>query len=276
MRTVKLAHDIAVPVLGQGTWRMGEQPGRRKEETDALRMGVELGMTVIDTAEMYGNGATETFLADALEGLRDRVTLVSKVYPHNAGGVRLERACEDSLTRLKTDYLDLYLLHWRGAVPLAETVAGMTKLAQAGKIRAWGVSNLDLTDLGELADAGGEACATDQGLYNVTRRGPEFDLLPALRARGQSAIAYSPVEQGRLPANGALRHVADRHGVSTYEIALAWTIRNPGVVAIPKAADIAHVRQNRHAADLTLTEEDLSTLDKDFPAPTRKTSLDML
>ena len=276
MRTIDLARDLSVPVLGQGTWRMGERPDRRKAEAAALRAGVDLGMTLIDTAEMYGEGATESFLGDALSGLRHKVALVSKVYPHNAGGIRLERACEASLGRLQTDHLDLYLLHWRGAVPLAQTVDGMEKLRQAGKIRAWGVSNLDLADLEELGKAGGGACATDQILYNITRRGPEFDLLPSLRARGMSVMAYSPVEQGRLPTGGALQQVADHHGVTAYEVALAWAIREAGVVAIPKASSLAHVRQNRQAADLNLTAEDLSALDRAFPPPGGRTSLQML
>ncbi len=276
MRTIDLANKLSVPVLGQGTWRMGERPDRRKAEEAALRAGIDLGMTLIDTAEMYGEGATESFLGDALSGLRHKITLVSKVYPQNAGGIRLERACEASLGRLRTDHLDLYLLHWRGAVPLAQTVDGMERLRQAGKIRAWGVSNLDLADLEELGKAGGGACATDQILYNITRRGPEFDLLPSLRARGMSVMAYSPVEQGRLPTGGALQQVADRHGVTAYQVALAWAIREAGVVAIPKAASLVHVRQNRQAADLDLTAEDLSVLDEAFPPPAGTTSLEML
>ena len=276
MRTIDLANKLSVPVLGQGTWRMGERPDRRKAEEAALRAGIDLGMTLIDTAEMYGEGATESFLGDALRGLRHKITLVSKVYPQNAGGIRLERACEASLGRLRTDHLDLYLLHWRGAVPLAQTVDGMERLRQAGRIRAWGVSNLDLADLEELGKAGGGACATDQILYNITRRGPEFDLLPSLRARGMSVMAYSPVEQGRLPTGDALQQVADRHGVTAYQVALAWAIREAGVVAIPKAASLVHVRQNRQAADLDLTAEDLSVLDEAFPPPAGTTSLDML
>ena len=205
MRRVPLPGGTQVPALGQGTWGLGEDAGRRRQETEALRTGVDLGMTVIDTAEMYGDGATERFLGDALAGLRDRLFLVSKAYPQNAGRGQLERACEDSLRRLRTDHLDLYLLHWRGAVPLAETVEGMEALRAAGKIAAWGVSNLDTADMGELFRAGGAECATDQVLYNVTRRGPEFDLLPALRERRVPATAYSPVEQGRLPTGGALQ-----------------------------------------------------------------------
>ena len=216
MRTLDLPGLGPAPVMGQGTWRMGERAERRRTETDALRLGVELGMTVIDTAEMYGDGATESFLGEALAGLRDRVTLVSKVYPHNAGRGRIEPACEASLKRLRTDRLDLYLLHWRGSVPLAETVEGMEALRRAGKIRAWGVSNLDPNDMRELAGVGGAACATDQVLYNITRRGPEFDLLPALAARGVPVTAYSPVEQGRLPSRrraGASGRAPRRHAL---------------------------------------------------------------
>ena len=256
---------------------MGETPGRRRAEADALRLGVELGLTTIDTAEMYGDGATESFLGEALAGLRDRVVLVSKAYPQNADRRRLARACEASLARLRTDRLDLYLLHWRGAVPLAETVEGMEALRRAGKIRAWGVSNLDLADMDELRAAGaGAACATDQVLYNVTRRGPEFDLLPALAARGVPVTAYSPVEQGRLPLGGALQVVADRHGVTAYQVALAWVIRGASVLAIPKAADPAHVRQNREALDLALTARDLAEIDGQFAPPRRATRLEML
>jgi diketogulonate reductase-like aldo/keto reductase len=276
MRHVALTPDLRVPALGQGTWRMGEAPARHAAETAALREGVALGMTLIDTAEMYGDGATETFLGKALAGLRDAVFLVSKVYPQNAGGVRLERACEASLRRLQTDRIDLYLLHWRGSIPLAETVRGMEGLVAAGKIRAWGVSNLDTDDMDELVRAGGSGCVTDQILYNVTRRGPEFDLLPALARRGMSAMAYSPVEQGNLPAGGALAAVAQRHGATAYQVALAWAMRRPEVIAIPKAATLAHVRENRAAADLVLTAEDLAAIDAAFPPPHRKAPLDML
>jgi diketogulonate reductase-like aldo/keto reductase len=276
MRHVSLSPTLSVPALGQGTWRMGEQPSRAATETAAIREGIALGMTLIDTAEMYGEGDTETFLGQALAGLRDQVFLVSKVYPQNAGGARLERACEASLRRLKTDRLDLYLLHWRGSIPLAETVHGMEALVKAGKIRSWGVSNLDSDDMDELVRAGGRACVTDQILYNVTRRGPEFDLLPALARRGMTAMAYSPVEQGNLPEGGALAEVAQRHGVTPYAVALAWVMRRPEAIAIPKAGTLAHVRENRAAADLVLTAEDLATIDKAFPAPRRKTPLDML
>ena len=276
MRTVLLPQGQSVPVLGQGTWQMGEKSSRRAAETAALRLGVDLGMSLIDTAEMYGDGATETFLGAALDGIRDQVFLVSKVYPQNAGGRKLIKACEASLKRLRTDRLDLYLLHWMGDIPLAETVAGMEALQAAGKIRSWGVSNLDLAEMRDLEQAGGQACATDQILYNVTRRGAEFDLLPALAAKGISAMAYSPVEQGRLPSGGALQEIANRHGATPYQVALAWVVRENHVIAIPKAANEDHVRQNRAAADLVLTAEDLGAIDADFPPPSDETPLQML
>lgn len=276
MRTLNLPGVGHVHIVGQGTWRLGEDASRRAAETQALRIGVDLGLTVIDTAEMYGDGATESFLGEALAGLRDEIVLVSKAYPQKAGRGRLERACEASLKRLRTDRLDLYLLHWRGSVPLAETIEGMEALKRAGKIRAWGVSNLDAKDMDELQAAGGAGCATDQVLYNVARRGAEFDLFPALAERAMPAMAYSPVEQGRLPIGGALQAVADRHGVSPYQVALAWVVRSGDVFAVPKAADVAHVRQNRAAADLTLTAQDLAEIDAAFPPPRRATPLEML
>jgi diketogulonate reductase-like aldo/keto reductase len=276
MRSIAFPHGVRVPVLGQGTWNMGEKSSRRAAETEALRTGIDLGMTLIDTAEMYGDGATESFLGEALKGLCDRAFLVSKVYPQNAGGKKLQRACEDSLKRLKTDRLDLYLLHWMGSIPLAETVSGMESLKEAGKIRAWGVSNLDLAEMEALRQAGGRNCATNQVLYSVSRRGIEFDLLPALTAQHIPVMAYSPVEQGRLPHGGALQNVAARHGVTPYQVALAWVLRHPDVIAIPKAADVKHVKENRAAADLKLTAEDLAAIDASFPPPKRKTALAML
>ena len=275
-RSVTLPDDTHVPALGQGTWRMGEDARQRKQEIAALRAGVDLGMTLIDTAEMYGDGATETLLGEALAGLRDQVFLVSKVYPQNAGRGRIERACEASLQRLKTDHLDLYLLHWRGEVPLAETVEGIEALIQAGKIRRWGVSNLDHSDMDQLFRAGGEACATNQILYNVTERGAEFDLLPQLNQRRIPTMAYSPIGQGQLPTSPALAAVAQRHDVTPFQVALAWVLRDPLVIAIPKAGDVAHITDNRRALDLVLTAEDLAAIDVDFQPPTRKSRLAML
>ena len=255
---------------------MGEDPRQRKEEIAALHTGLDLGMSLIDTAEMYGDGATETLLGEALASLRDEIFLVSKVYPQNAGRGRIERACEASLQRLKTDRLDLYLLHWRGSAALAETIEGMEALVQAGKIRRWGVSNLDHGAMDQLLRAGGEHCATNQILYNVTERGAEFDLLPQLRQRQIPTMAYSPIGQGQLPSSPALEKVAERHEATPYQVALAWVLRDPLVIAIPKAADLAHVSANRRAADLVLTAEDLAAIDADFPAPTRTTRLAML
>ncbi|TGX53156.1 aldo/keto reductase [Sphingomonas gei] len=276
MRTIDLASGERVPCLGQGTWMMGDRPQRRAEEIAALRTGIELGMTLIDTAEMYGQGASETLIGEAIAGMRDQILLVSKAYPQNASRERLARSCEASLKRLRTDRLDLYLLHWRGSVPLAETVAAMEKLQCEGKIRHWGVSNLDTDDMGELVAAGGGACATDQILYNLSRRGPEHDLLPWLGERGMSAMAYSPVEQGRLLGNPALAAIASEIDATPSQLALAWVLRRPGVIAIPKAGSVEHVRENRAAADLVLDVEILTRLDALFPGPRAPRPLEML
>ena len=276
IRAVALPDGTTAPALGQGTWRMGEDTRLRRQEIEALRLGVDLGMTLIDTAEMYGDGTAEELLGEALARVRDQVFLVNKVYPHNAGRGRIERACEASLKRLKTDRMDLYLLHWRGGVPLEETVEGMQALVGAGKILRWGVSNLDQDDMDELFAAGGEACAVNQILYNVTERGPEFDLIPSLTRRGVPVMAYSPIGQGQLPRSPALAAVAARHGATPFQIALAWAMRDPEIIAIPKASDPAHVRDNRRAADLVLTGEDLAEIDADFPPPTRRTRLAMI
>ena len=277
MKTVGLKGGDQVPALGQGTWMMGERPDRRSTEIAALRLGVELGMTLIDTAEMYGDGAAETLIGEALGDVRNELFLVSKAYPQNASRKRLAVACEASLKRLGTDRLDLYLLHWRGSVPLAETVEAMEALRSAGKIRHWGVSNLDTDDMIELfAAAGGDGCATDQILYNLARRGPEHDLLPWLEDHAVPAMAYSPVEQGRLLADPALARVAEAVGAAPAQVALAWTLRKDGVIAIPKAGTAAHVRENRAAADLILSEADLAALDDAFPKPRGRRPLEML
>jgi diketogulonate reductase-like aldo/keto reductase len=274
--TVRLPDGSSVPALGQGTWRMGESASRRPQEIAALRRGVELGLTLIDTAEMYGDGGAEEVLAEALRGLRDEVFLVSKVYPQNAGGHALRRACENSLRRLATDRIDLYLLHWRGAVPLKATVEGMAALQREGKIRYWGVSNFDTNDMAELVAAGGTDCAANQILYNLLRRGPEFDLLPAMAARGVPAMAYSPIEQGRLPKSGVLTDIAKRYEATAFQVALAWVLRRPDVIAIPKAATVAHVDANRAALDVKLDAEALAALDEAFAPPRRKTPLAMI
>jgi diketogulonate reductase-like aldo/keto reductase len=256
---------------------MGEKRAQRAAEIDALRCGIELGMTLIDTAEMYGDGATESLLGEALAGLRDKVFLVSKVYPHNASRRGVIAACEQSLKRLKTDRLDLYLLHWRGSVPLADTVDGFEALRSAGKIRHWGVSNFDTDDMEELvATRGGDACATNQILYNVARRGPEFDLLPWLAARGMPAMAYSPVDHARLPKRSPLDDIADARGVSVFQVALAWVLGQHNVCAIPKAARVEHVRDNHRASQLVLEAGEHAVLDAYFKPPRGKRALEML
>ncbi|VVD89004.1 aldo/keto reductase [Pandoraea fibrosis] len=277
MRDISFPGGETVPVLGQGTWMMGEKAARRREEIEALRLGVSLGMTLVDTAEMYGEGATERLVGEALDGLRDDVFLVSKVYPHNASQRGVIAACERSLERLRTDRLDLYLLHWRGDVPLEETIAGFEALRQAGKIRHWGVSNFDVDDMEELFDArGGNACATNQVLYNLSRRGPDFDLKPWLAERGMPMMAYSPIEQGRLATKAGLDDIARAHHVEPLQIALAWVLHRPGVIAIPKASTADHVRANRAAHDIVLSPEELALLDHHFEAPSRKRPLEMI
>jgi diketogulonate reductase-like aldo/keto reductase len=276
MKQVVLPTGESVPALGQGTWMMGEDPARRKDELAALRHGIERGMTLIDTAEMYGDGASEGLVGEAIAGRRDGIFLVSKAYPQNASRQRLPLACEQSLERLGTDRIDLYLLHWRGGVPLAETVEAMEALRAAGKIRHWGVSNLDLADMQELIDAGGENCATDQILYNLTRRGPEFDLLPWLEERKMPVMAYSPVEQGRLLRHKELAALAAERGATAAKVALAFVLRREGMIAIPKAGNAAHVTENAEALGLNLGSEDWAELDRIFPPPTRPLPLDML
>ena len=275
--TVTLPTGEPIPKLGQGTWEMGERPNARQEEIAALRAGVELGMTLIDTAEMYGDGESEKLIAEALADLRDDVFLVSKVYPHNGSERGVQAACERSLKRLKTDRLDLYLLHWRGGEDLEGVVAGFEKLKRDGKIRHWGVSNFDTDDLEELFDLdGGNACATNQILYNVARRGPEFDLLPWLRERGMPGMAYSPVDHARLPKNSVLDEIAAGRGMSVVQIALAWVLQQPEVFAIPKASSVAHVKANRAAADIELSADELAKIDSQFKPPKAKRSLEML
>jgi len=259
---------------------MGESPARRQSEIEALRLGLDLGMTLIDTAEMYGDGAAEELIGEAIEGRRDKVFLVSKVYPHNATLRGTPAACERSLRRLKTDYLDLYLLHWRGAVPIAETLMAFQSLKRAGRILDYGVSNFDVDDMKE-ADAlpGGEDIATDQVLYNPEHRGIEWDLLPLCRVRGIPIMAYSPIEHPSKGQRGMLDHpvllaIAACHGATPAQVALAWLLQRD-VVAIPKASNPEHVRENRAALDLALTKEDLKELDRAFPPPHRKVPLEM-
>ena len=278
MRQVVLPDGTAVPAMGQGTWYMGEGGRSAKAEADALRLGIDLGMTLIDTAEMYADGGAEEVVGQAIAGRREQVFLVSKVYPHNASRSGVPAACARSLKRLGTDVIDLYLLHWRGGVPLAETVAAFETLRAEGKIQRWGVSNLDPADMRELLGVkGGGGCAVNQVLYNPEHRGIEFDLLPWQAEMGIPLMAYSPVGQGgRLLKNAALAAVAKRHGATPAQVALAWGLRHPHVVSIPKAADPAHVRQNATAAELALTPQDLAEIDAAYPPPKRATRLAML
>jgi diketogulonate reductase-like aldo/keto reductase len=256
---------------------MGDDPARRRAEREALRLGIELGMTLIDTAEMYGDGRSESLVGEAIAGQRDQVFLVSKVLPSNASRKGLARSCEASLKRLKTDRLDLYLLHWSGSHPLAETVRGFEDLVAAGKIRAWGVSNLDLDEMKKLvALPGGKACATNQVLYNLSRRGIEFDLLPWSQKLGMPVMAYSPVEQGRILGHKALREAAQRLGATPAQVALAWVLRQDGVVAIPQTGKAAHVRENRAALDLRLGKDDVAALDRAYPPPRGPIPLEMI
>ncbi|RWD62100.1 MAG: aldo/keto reductase [Mesorhizobium sp.] len=277
IRTTTLASGEAVPVLGQGTWKMGEDRRRRPDEVAALRLGLDLGITLIDTAEMYAGGGAEEVVAEAIAGRRDETFLVSKVLPTNASRAGVKRACENSLRRLATDRIDLYLLHWPGSVPLAETVEAFEALKAAGKIRHWGVSNFDTDEMEELVGLpSGANVQTNQVLYNLSRRGPEFDLGPWSFERGIPLMAYSPVEQGALARNAGLDAIAARHDAAAAQIALAWVMAQKGVIAIPKASRQEHVRQNAAALDIALTAEDFADLDRAFPPPTRKRGLEMI
>ena len=278
MKTVQLPDGERVPALGQGTWRMGEKKKAHADEVAALRLGIDLGMTLMDTAEMYGEGGAEKVVANAIAGQRDRVFVVTKVYPHNASRTELPKACERSLKRLRIDAIDLYLLHWRGDVPLVETVAGFEKLRSEGKIRRWGVSNFDVEDMEELlATENGSSCATNQVLYNLENRETEFDLLPWSQRNKIPIMAYSPVGHGRgLLNNATLKKIAKRHNATPTQIALAWVLRQPGVIAIPKASNKAHVRENAQSTDLELTKGDLTEIDRAFPSPKSKQPLAML
>jgi len=280
MRTTTIAGH-AVPVLGQGTWQLGDRPGRRPQEIAALRLGLDLGMTLIDTAEMYGDGASEELVAEAIAGRREQVFLVTKVLPGNATSrKRIVTACENSLRRLRTDHVDLYLLHWRQGEDLALVVETFSGLVDSGKIRHWGVSNFDLADLQELEGLpGGMDVASNQVLYNASRRGIEYDLLPHTRQRGTNVMAYTPIEQGRIFGNAALREVAQRHDATPAQIALAWAIREPGVLAIPRSGSPDHTRENAAAVDIQLTVQDLQDLqdiDRAFPPPRKAQRLEMI
>ena len=277
MRTVKLPSGERIPALGQGTWHLAEVPARRDEEILALRRGLDLGMTVIDTAEMYADGEAEKLVGEAIADRRDEVFLVSKVLPQHATARGTVAACEDSLRRLGTDRIDLYLLHWRGRVPLADTIEAFGGLQRAGLIRYWGVSNFDTPDMKELtALPGGAEVATDQVLYNLSRRGPELNLFPLLRELRAPIMAYSPIEQGRILGHPVLREIAELHHATPAQIALAWVLRRDDVCAIPRASRLEHTNENRAAADIQLDQADLSQLDQEFPRPERVRPLEML
>jgi diketogulonate reductase-like aldo/keto reductase len=276
MRFVTLATGEKIPALGLGTWHMGERRSDRAAEAKALRLGLDLGLNLIDTAEMYGEGGAEEVVAEAIAGRRDKIYLVSKVYPHNASRQGAIAACERSLKRLKTDHLDLYLLHWRGSYPLAETVQAFEKLKADGKIRSWGVSNLDTDDMAELRGVpNGGNCVSNQVLYHLASRGTEWDLLDDCAEHNVMVMAYSPLGQGAVLRNAALASVAKKHGVTPAAAALAWTMRHKHVVAIPKSANPEHVKANAAAADLVLDADDLKALDAAFPPPKRATPLGM-
>ncbi|RKR74356.1 aldo/keto reductase [Frondihabitans australicus] len=278
------AHLVTLPNgttsqrLGLGTWLLGEDPARHDTELAALRRGLDLGLTLVDTAEMYGDGAAETLIGEAIAGRRDEVVLVSKVLPSNASRRGVVDACRRSLERLGTDRIDVYLLHWRGRFPLAETVAGFEELAEAGDIGGWGVSNFDVDDLAELARvAGGSHAQLNQVLYNLARRGPEFDLLPRLREAGMPLMAYSPVDHGELLDDTTLDEIAEAKGVTPAQLALAWVLQAipDGLVAV-KASSVAHVEQNAAALEVSFTPQELAALDAAFPPPARHTPLEML
>jgi diketogulonate reductase-like aldo/keto reductase len=279
MRTVTLPGGETVPALGQGTWYMGERRGDAAKEADALRLGIDLGMTLIDTAEMYASGGAEDVVAQAANGIRDRLFIVSKVLPQNASGSGVPAACERSLKRLRTDRIDLYLLHWRGGHPLAETVAAFEALKAQGKIRHWGVSNLDTDDMEELLGVpDGAGCAANQVLYHPDSRGIEYDLLPWCQQHGVPVMAYSPLghQVRKLLGSSALQAVARRHNATPAQVAIAWGMRTGNVISIPKAADAAHVRENAAAGAIQLTSEDLAAIDAVHRPPRRKVALDLL
>jgi diketogulonate reductase-like aldo/keto reductase len=273
MRTLELA-DKTVPVIGQGTWHMGEDRRQLQAEVAALQLGIDLGLTLIDTAEMYGEGGAEEVVGQAIAGRRDEVVLVSKVYPHNASRAGIPAACERSLKRMKTDYIDLYLLHWPGSYPLEETVEAFERLREAGKIGRWGVSNFDVSD---MLDLNNPHCATNQVLYNPEERGIEYDLLPWMQSANMPLMAYCPIGQaGNLLMNPAILEVAERHDATPAQISLAWVLRQDGVIAIPKAVDPHHIELNAAAAEIELSIDDELLIDSSWPAPTRKKSLSMV
>ena len=277
MQTVTLPSGEKVPALGMGTWMLGDNRARRAEEITTLQRGIDLGMTLIDTAEMYGEGDSEKLVGEAIKGRRAEVFLVSKVYPHNAGGRALMSACERSLQRLGVDCLDLYLLHWRGRFPLSETIEGFEKLRAQGKIRHWGVSNLDPDDMEELyTQPGGNAVATNQVLYNLTRRGIEWDLLPWCQQRKIPLMAYSPIEQARLLSHPGLCKLATRLGMQPATLALAWLLQREDVIVIPRTSNRPHLEENHAALEIRLDAASLAELDRLFPPPDCAVPLEVL
>jgi diketogulonate reductase-like aldo/keto reductase len=277
MKSLKLSSGQAMPVLGQGTWGFGDRRSEFPAAVEALRLGLDLGVTLIDTAEMYGEGGAEEIVGQAIAGRREEVFLISKVYPHNASRQGAIAACERSLKRLATDRIDVYLLHWRGAVPLAETIEAFVELKRQGKIVSYGVSNFDVDDMEELwRVAGGDASTTNQVLYNVSRRSLEFDLAPWCREHGVPIMAYSPIEQGRILDKPGLAKLAKARGVTPAQLALAWLLHQENTVVIPKAGRPEHVRENAAALDIRLSAEELAALDAAFPPPKGKRSLEML
>ncbi len=274
MKKIHLPSGREIPILGQGTWRMGEDSSQKAAEIAALRLGLDMGMTLIDTAEMYGEGGAEKVVGEAIANRRESVFIVSKVYPHNASRKGAVEACDRSLKRLKTDCIDLYLLHWRSSIPLCETLEAFESLKQAGKIRDYGVSNFDADDMKKAINLPtGKQIATNQVLYNLARRGIEWDLLPWCRENNIPIMAYSPIEQKAILKNSQLKSVASRHNATPAQIALAWLLQQQGIIAIPKASNPTHVKENSAALNIQLTQEDLTELDKAFPPPNRKMSL---
>ncbi len=275
---VQLPDGTPVPALGQGTWGMGERRSEAKMEVAALRAGIELGLSLIDTAEMYGDGEAEHIVGAAIAGQRERVFVVSKVYPHNASATGVASACNRSLKRLGTDRIDLYLLHWRGSYPLYETITAFERLREAGLIRHWGVSNFGVDDMEELAAlSAGSACATNQVLYNLDARGIEFDLMPWCRSRSIPIMAYSPLgHTGGLLRSSALTKIAARHNATAAQIAIAWSLRDGMTISIPKSFTLGHIVQNAGAADIKLTQEDLRQIDEAHRPPRRKQPLAIL
>ncbi|ATZ11740.1 aldo/keto reductase [Erwinia amylovora] len=281
-RTVVFTDGAVLPAIGQGTWFMGEEAGQHRQEVTALQAGLDMGLTLIDTAEMYADGGAERVVGDALIGRRDSAWLVSKFYPWHAGEFDALAACERSLKRLKTDYLDLYLLHWRGNIPLEETIRAMDALQQQGKIRRWGVSNFDSDSLQELwSEKGGNTCAGNQILYHLASRGVEFDLLPACQQQGMPVMAYCPLARagrlrGALMNHPVLQQIAQQKRISIAQLLLAWVIRNDGVIAIPKASSIAHVKDNAAALGITFNSDELALINQAFPPPTVRVPLDVV